>query len=534
MLWSLWLPTLFADVCPSADAIAAQLQHSECPTLALLSLQNDAETASEQACVAQSLQALGFAAVKVPEQLETPPPGGKMLRDAYGLPNMQESENFVLRWGNQKSMSSSRADDILETFESAWSRILVDMDYVAPQGSDTYKFNVYIGSSGNGGPQGYGAAYYTGDPQGYPMIVVTQGTYKDLDYGRVVGAHEFFHALQGASGSRYEYSNSSPGAWYWEATANWVETEIYPEERAYHVSRFLIGFAFFPHLPVGFFDYPDGTGGFQEYHQYGAFIFPYYITREIADADLIRNTWLQSDSRDPLDAIDAELQRDWQTDVNEVFFDFAGWNTTWSRYDDGEVFAEFVAYYEAYYPQESERIVAEEGPDSDGWQDAPRSTLPHTFGTNYVTIEPDEHDLLIEVELDEVGDRGGDALWDVRVVVEKTVSDEIIEIPLKEREGQLLIADTENVQRLWLVASVVGEDDWDEQFGWSYRISISEDTPPEDTGEGGDSGLPSDSGRQGNGEWSSGCSCSTTSSSSHAAWLLMAIVLGWMHRTRRH
>ena len=44
----------------------------------------------------------------------------------------------------------------------------------------------------------------------------------------------------------------------------------------------LVGFAFLPHLPLTFFDYPD-RGELQEMHHYGAFIWPRYISEFAAN-----------------------------------------------------------------------------------------------------------------------------------------------------------------------------------------------------------------------------------------------------------
>ncbi|MFT4977618.1 MAG: hypothetical protein ACI8S6_003525, partial [Myxococcota bacterium] len=396
MFWSL-LAVAAADTCPSAAVLSERLAGSGCPTLALQAAESEARAGGALGCFEESLAALQLGRAATVERSPPLPPGSdKLLRDAYRMSNAQESENFVLRWGNSKSMSSSRADTILDSFEEAWSRVLVDMDYNLPQGSETYKFNLYIGDSG--GPDAYGSAYYSSDSQGNPIIVITQGTYDDADFGAVVGAHEFYHALQGASGSRYEYSESSLGAWYWEATANWVVTEIYPENRALTVSGFLIGYAFFPHLPISYFNYADGSDGILEYHQYGAFIFPYYLTREVADASLIRASWLESDESDPLAALSVGLAEGWGLDLDEAFFDFAAWNATYSRYDDGDVFSAVVEQYEQYYSSKSERIVATVVEDSDGWQQAPTQSLPRSYGTNFLLILPGEGDVTISFE----------------------------------------------------------------------------------------------------------------------------------------
>ena len=138
----------------------------------------------------------------------------------------------------------------------------------------------------------------------YPMIVIAKQTVTDQDYMDFTIAHEFFHALQGRT-NRYDYDEYGPGAWYWEATANWVESEVYPGSSGN--AGFLIGYTFFPHYPVNFFDYPD-QGTLQEYHQYGAFIFPQHLTDIEADSTLIRSSWQDtSNENDPMEVLDSYL-----------------------------------------------------------------------------------------------------------------------------------------------------------------------------------------------------------------------------------
>lgn len=483
MFWPVLVATAAADACPTPAALDARLLASTCPSLTLMEAEAHAVAEGATACFDETLAALqlGRRTDTLPAAGPPPPPGtAKDLRDAYNLPNYAESENFVLRWGSSKSLSSSKADQILDTFEVAWSEILVGMDYVAPFSTDQYKFNLYIG--GSGGPSEYGSAYYTSDRQGYPMVVISQGTYDDVGFGATVGAHEFFHALQGDSGARYTYSEGSPGAWYWEATANWVETEIYPENKAENVAFFLIGYIFYPHLPISHFDYPD-SGALIEYHQYGAFIFPYYLTREVADASLIRYSWLESSEEDPLVALDTELAQRWETSIAETFFDFAARNATFTRYDDGEVFSELLDQYEQFYGSYSEKIVDEVYGQTGTWREAPSDTAPRSFGTNFVRIDPTGRDLVISFEGAAEGSQGGTPTWDVRAVVVDTGEEVEVPIPLTDGAGEVTVPDSADAREVWLVASVISDNmsNRTETFGWSYRVTgSSEDI---DTGE---------------------------------------------------
>lgn len=536
MLWSTLLAAAAADTCMSSSAISAYLTNSDCPTLALLELQTTAEHRRSLRCLDDSLRELGLG--RVTADVPPPPPGsGKALRDAYNMPYQRESENFVLRWGNQKNMSTSTADQILDTFEVTWDRVMVDMAYTPPQGSDTYKFNIYIGSSGSGGPGGYGSAYYSGDPDGYPMVVVTQGTYDDPGFGRVVGAHEFYHALQGASGANYQYADDSPGAWYWEATANWITTEIYPQDQSYYIAYFLYAFHMYPQLPVNYFNYPDGDAGLREYYQYGAFIFPYYLSREVADADLIRSTWLESDREDPLLALDDALSKQWGTSVDEAFFGFAAWNANYNHYDDADIFQAFLDPFEEHGP-DGGHIIEAVNVQSGGWKGAPSRTAPHTYGTNYLYIDPGNRAMRIEFEGDNNGSSGNRPTWDVRAIIEKSGEDIEHIVPLNGNIGELQLTALQEAEAVWLVVSVISDaDDTDEQFGWAYNISEVEqgtDNPGNNTdtnNPGSNNGSNSSAKPSLDGEDRKWSSCAAAGGPA-VPWLALLAFCGLMARRR--
>ena len=113
------------------------------------------------------------------------------------------------------------------------------MNFPAPYGTDSHLFNIYLGDSGSGAPSAYGnSGYYSVDNDGWPMIVLNQMILDSSADQHGVLPHEFFHAVQHAC-ETYDYLGD--GAWYWEATAMWIESQIYPNLAEYAV--FLFGFA---------------------------------------------------------------------------------------------------------------------------------------------------------------------------------------------------------------------------------------------------------------------------------------------------
>lgn len=304
---------------------------------------------------------------------------GKEERDAVcDCPSALYSENFVVKWGT--GVSESDAQDLLDAFETAWRVEVEELNYLPPTATDQYYFNIYIGDTGSGTPPGHGAAgYFTGDSEGYPMIVISSDTVGSENMGMVV-AHEFFHAIQGRV-YRYTYDETGPSAWYWEATANWAEGEVYPGTAS--MAGFLIGYSFFPHLPVNYFNYPD-SGTLDEYHQYGAFIFPLHLTEVEADRELIWDSWNDQGSEiDPMAVLDRYLEG-YGTNINEAWLNHIAHMSVWD-YELGNIFQQTVLAYQDYYP-EGENLIAKQvqGDGTGGWIDGPLDLQPMRYGHNTI------------------------------------------------------------------------------------------------------------------------------------------------------
>lgn len=429
----------------------------------------------------------------VPRPMPAPPPGaGKAEREALsGVASSLASENFVLKWGSSLSVSASDAQAILAAFETSFEVEVGDMAHPQPEGMDDYKFNVYVADSGlrwgSSELGSYGAAgYYTTDPDGWPLIALAPSTVDDPDYGRSTVAHEFYHAVQHATGS---YGYVGDAAWFWEATASWAEAEVYTDDQYYPV--FLFGFAFLPHYPVNFFDYYD-TGAFTEYYQYGAFIFPRFLSEKVADWELIRDAWVDPGSfdDDPLGRIDELLKADWDASLADVFPPFAEANVTWD-YQDGELYAWYLDYYSDYYGAYDESVTAEiSGTGTDGWESVAADRLPYRYGTNYVWLErPQQEVALVRFQGAAEGSGGSAATWAVSVGVKGSGGVSFQSMSLADSgdgpagevtvEGLLSSQDVVLVVSAWSDARLSGE-----QFSYSYAVELS----GEESG-GGDGGV---------------------------------------------
>ncbi|MCB9742473.1 MAG: hypothetical protein H6741_32625 [Alphaproteobacteria bacterium] len=513
------------------DALSPALErldaHPHCLTVPLGVLQELATTPALRTCADQALALRGLPALPPRQAVlpaEPPPPDGeKELRDAYNLPSVYVSENVAVRWGD--GVSEALAAEIAEAFEWSWSVELDQMAYPLPAGLDRYHLNVYIADTGHGAPSAERAAgYYTRDRQGHPMIVLSLPTAQDVaDNGRTTIAHEFFHALQDATDG---YNYVGLGAWYFEATASWIEVEVYPD--ALNYAEVLFGFSFFPHLPLNYFDYPD-EGTLVEFHQYGAFIFPLYLSEHVSDWEIIRRSWMEAgDEPDPLVVIDGLLQADHGLTLPEAFADFATRNATWD-YDHGEWYAIYHDAVEDYYPRDSYRKTMRHIGDSGGVRSPPEELFPQRFGANYVVLEDPEGgpDLRVTFEGDAVGTEGSEARWalSLSAYFGEDVVVEVLSLPLPE-EG-LVVEGFGEADEVWMTVAnnsdVLVEG---EAFPYAYSLTPEGGVDdPDDSGLSQDTNLPEDPGAR-------ACGCSASPAPGALPWALMLLALGLSRRRR--
>ena len=321
-----------------------------------------------------------FHALPAPVPLEQPVPPGpaKLERDAFGDFNMVVTENFAVKYG--PNFSQDRAERIAGWFEASWEAELNTLGHTHPVGSDTYLFNVYIGDTGGGIPSAAGnSGYFYVDSQNQPYIVYGRNTDEQTEFGEVVAAHEFHHAIQWAE-DRYDYSGV--GAWYWEASGNWAPYVVFPDNAYFSISFY--AYAFLPHYPVNFFDYPD-QGLLQEAYQYGSSLFLHHLSTVTADDALIVDSWQTGSSDDPLKTLDDLLQAR-GTSLDEAFIDHIGRNATWD-YPTGANITWMLDYYADYF-DESQNMVL--GPIDDFGEWSPPSALaPMRYGYNVVEVDLD-------------------------------------------------------------------------------------------------------------------------------------------------
>jgi hypothetical protein len=449
-----------------------------------------------------------------------PPSADKTEREAHGTcAHVERTENFAFKWGNSLTVDPVDVAVLAEEFEFIWAQEVGVMGHGAPWGSESTLMNVYIGDTGSCAPSVLGnAGYYTLDAEGWPMIVMSYGSLSDAVYGKSTAAHEFYHAVQHASDAFTE----DDARWFWEATACWVEDEVYPMVAQYAV--FLFGYAFQPHHQLNAFTYPS-AGRIEEYHQYGAFIFPRFLSEHRADWTVIRDAWMESEwSDDPLDAIASLLPDE---DLEVLFADFAAHNATWD-YADGPLFEVDLDYYADHttYGADDFRIadtVSGQGTEAE-WQAAPEDTLPERFGYNIIALNTPAHRVLtLRFEGDAAGSQGSEARYQVRLVRDFGGGSDITEIPVVDWSAEVNVGDVGDEDALFLVVAAFS-DDWNtgETFAYRYQFDMGNivlgggDAPVEPPGmKGGE-----------------GCGCGTLGRRG-MAWVLiyLSLAVGWTRRS---
>lgn len=397
--------------------------------------------------------------------------GLKTQRDPFGtLPNVRTSANFALKWGPSATYSEAIATAALASFEEGWTVEMGQMGHPVPDGSDTYLLNVYIGNSGGGAPDiNFDGAYANVDNQGFPYIVMSPsimeyfGIPGSEGYAATTAVHELYHTVQFATGSYLQ----EDAYWFWEATADWVAGEIYPDEDGSYA--FVGAWALYPHVAIDFADYYD-EGNVIELHQYGASIFPQFLTDVVADVVLIRDAWVSGGANgDPLSRLDALLGPQ-GTDIREAFADFAQRLPLWD-YPRGAKYEAWADYYGDYYSDQDHRIAAEVGSKgTSGWDGAPSDTLPAAFGINVIRLTPVDKTIEVSVRAASEGSQGSAAATRAFVARRDGATKEYFALAFEGDTGSVEV--DANADELFLVVVPLPASDMgvDETFDYDFRV----------------------------------------------------------------
>lgn len=398
----------------------------------------------------------------------------KEVREAGGeFANVVTSENFAVKWGDAGNFSEAEGSLLLDHLEYAWTVEVEDLGFLPPAVCDRYKFNVYVADTGSPAPASNGeAGYFFLDGENLPAIAIHPAAVAE-GYADVTSAHEFFHAIQHGTA---QYQVVAEAVWYWEATAMWIEGEVYPEDPDESAYVHAVGLA--TALPL----WDAGDGSFEalaDFHQYGAFLFARFLTEWVADRSLIVESWTDSRAAPSPQTTLGFLLEERGVDIASAYADYAARNAVWDYPDGAQYRAVLEAerdrwvtdpdFQEVFATVEGTGLVqADAGPAGGGYQLVRQvAPAPGAWGWAF-------H-----------GDAG--VPWAVRVVRDRAGGPEYYSPELVD--GQAFFAFEGDGSDVWLAVSV-----WTAQAEsgtWSLAISGG----PEDTGVPLDTGGAEPRGR---------------------------------------
>jgi MYXO-CTERM domain-containing protein len=445
-----------------------------------------------------------------------PPGADKLVRDAWAskYPNELLTTNFAIKWGDGAGDIEGAVQDLAADFETTWTTEVTELGHPLPAGAATYRFNVYIGDSGGDTPDSYGATAYTNiDPDGYPYIVIAPSSLGWDEFAETLTAHEFYHAIQFVTGS-FTYGPSA--AWFWEATAQWMAGQVFPLNDTIAVN--LAGYAFRPQHRVDFV----GSGDILDaMHPYGVFIFPTYLSEQLGDWEIVKETWIDPpNDSDPLAALGDAIEARGLT-LDGVWLDHLARNATWD-YARGADYRATLDRHADYYPGEEE--ITAEG-DIDGeWHTVTRE-VPERFGSNLLVIHGTGSNVRVDVEGDPTGSEGSPALFGARIVHVIDASPTYDALAFDGTIGTATLASVADGDSVLLVVGAWSDERVEgETFGYRWRAAIEVG----DTGTGADTGEAPGVGPHSD-EAISGCGCSAGPTPARL-WVLSLVVIARFRR----
>jgi hypothetical protein len=434
--------------------------------------------------------------------------GVKAVRDGFPGPytGVRESTNFAVKW-QSANVTEEQAQTVLDTLETAWL-VYATLGHAGPTGTQTYKLNAYVHTPDDNPSIDFEGGYAWVDDQGYPYFVIA-ATIEDPEALQHVTAHELYHDYQ----LSLPAFQDGTAYWFWESTADWAAQEVFPElSRPY---AFVGAFALAPELALFFAGDPFGEDPIGGVHQYGASIFERYLTDRVGDPTLISRAWETSEAGDdPLRVLD-ELLPDGEVEgeLAGVLAELAAHNATWD-YPQRDLIYEWVAYYQAAFPQRSEFHATVFGEGTGDFVSIPGDRALHSFGYHVIRIvRPADGVVEIALEVDAEGSAGTPAAWTATFVqTTEGAAPEYIPISLDGGAGERVFVLPAGEDLHYLAISVTGDARDDaETFAYRYRIRPTDAPVGPDAGPGED---PDDPG---------GC-CSTGGGGASGSALLALLV----------
>jgi hypothetical protein len=278
--------------------------------------------------------------------------------------------------------------------ETVWAKVIEEMGFNPPDGSDEHYIDVYIANTGvkntavdsglielPGQVYGMAATYQNG----MPYIVLNQDM--GINALKVTFAHEFFHNIQ-FSYLPLDNLLQDKNLWLAESTAVWMEDAVYPTINDY--KQYVDYWTSWPQQSLFSSD---------SFSHYGGVIFQKYLTEnyhlpdDLDGSEIIKAIWEHAaQTADPIEAINLFLAE--QTihpikDFDDAYVDFALKNL-----DIKQNYADGSLYNPVYFVMDFEMDTFEETLyDTLNDDQISDNDLPELYGANYIKVSLKENDI---------------------------------------------------------------------------------------------------------------------------------------------
>ena len=423
-----------------------------------------------------------------------PPAAGKTTRDSFGgWAHLRESDNFAVKWTSD-DIGDADAGVAVATLEESWSRYIGGLAQDLPTGADQFRVNAYVVGPNDALSIDFTGGYTDLDSEGYPYVVMSADLFApsaDRDAVRHVLSHEFYHAVQFATGA----FAGQEARWYWESTAEWASQEVYPDlPDGYD----LIGaFALTSELAV--FDGADPLmRSLSSYHQYGVSVFFRYLVERSQSSTLVADSWRSAGAQDdPLDVVGGLLP---DGDVAAAYREFAPHTALWD-FAHRDLILTAVQSWTRNDPGVGRFVAGVGHSGTGGWTTIRDDRLPRAFGTNVVEmVRPDSGQLELSVEVEPAGSLGTPSTAQVTLVRESGAGITYTPIALTGGAGAATASLPEGEERAYLVVAATADTRSTEEI-FPYRFWVGRAVQPEPQpsadpdGEGGGCAVGGRSGR---------------------------------------
>ena len=388
--------------------------------------------------------------------------------------HISNSDNFSVHYNLDSDVSHDKVDDLLGWLEESYEIEHEEMGFYLPNGMLSNEMLVMIErlpSESTGGFTSYAQCGFSG----YMAFVVINSQWFDSSESmKSVAAHEFFHGVQIEYAAAEMWANpNTPNRWWVEASAVYMETEVYP---TLYNSQFSQAFRWITE-PYRSLQSYDNSG-----YQYGTYVFAASVREGLDNTEWFKEIWLQIYERSGYDLIEEfdELFAEYDSSFEEQWGRFLEVAAT-GEYEFNEYLPGPGGVEEATNGWRPNSTTAEheydEYPVSEAVNSSSGLDRPEYLGVNYVHLEGEglDDDLGLIIRFDGAGEKNGEDLsWEVRLIAHRNNNSK-----LTHKMQLSPVIDEDGAIEKWVGETLL--NDFGEDFDGVYIAA----SPTSDFGSGG-------------------------------------------------